>query len=105
MTGGVSAPGESNKAGGVPGSNHDVISPIATNTSRLCCLASVSSLISIGHQIYCPSILEKELYLQATMYSQNKKAVTAAKQHTAVMLPVVPVLPLDHLIPTLCLVN
>jgi hypothetical protein len=86
MGGEVSAPGESNKAGGVPESNHDMISPITTDTSSLYCLESVSSLISTGHLIKCPSILEKELYLQANMYSQNKNAVAAVNQHTVAML-------------------
>jgi hypothetical protein len=86
MAGEVSSPGESNKAGGVPESNHDMISPITTDTNSIYCLASVSSIISTGHKIYFPSILEKELYLQATIYSQNKNAIAAAKQHTVTIL-------------------
>jgi hypothetical protein len=54
-------------------------------------MSYVSSLISTGHQIDCSFILEKELSqltpmtLPATMNSQNKTAVIATKQHTAVM--------------------
>jgi hypothetical protein len=99
MVGEVSAPGESNNAGGVPERNHDTISPITTDTSSLYCLASISSIILTGHQINCPSIFEKELYLQATMYSQKKNAIAAAKQHTAVILTKCSLTPLGSLDP------
>jgi hypothetical protein len=55
-------------------------------------MASVSSLISTGHQIDCSFILEKDLSqltpvtLPVTMYSQNKTAVSTANQHTIAML-------------------
>jgi hypothetical protein len=86
---GVSSPGELSKAAGVSESYRDMVTPRTTDTSNLHCLASVYSLISTGHQIYCPYLLEKELTpvsLQATMYSQKKSAITTAKQHTATML-------------------
>jgi hypothetical protein len=89
MEGEVSLPGEINKAGIMCESVHDMISPLLTDASNLLCLASVSSPISTGHQIHCPFILEKELtpvYLPATLYSQNKTAIAATNQHTAMML-------------------